>query len=124
MAGVFLRLFARVRPNVGCTGNASCESRESARELFLKTSALPMGGDGPQALAPAIFLGQACRTAAFWVSCEGRKEPPFDARRNFAMLDFTRDRPDDEPLSQATKHAAPSAQVLLDAYSNAVIDGT
>src|ERR1700722_17522696 len=43
----FLRLFARVRPNAGCTGNASCESRESAREsaheLFLKTGALPMG---------------------------------------------------------------------------------
>ena len=40
------------------------------------------------------------------------------------MLDFTRDSPDDEPLSQATKHAAPSDQILLDAYSNAVIDVT
>ena len=31
------------------------------------------------------------------------------------MLDFTRDSPDDEPLSQATKHAAPSDQTLLGA---------
>jgi S1-C subfamily serine protease len=40
------------------------------------------------------------------------------------MLDFTRDTPDEDPLSQATRHAAARDQTLLDAYSNAVIDVT
>src|ERR1700682_2395759 len=40
------------------------------------------------------------------------------------MLDFTHDPSDDDPSSQATRKAAASDDVLLDAYSNAVISVT
>src|SRR5258708_39831495 len=40
------------------------------------------------------------------------------------MLDFTDDKLDEGPSSQAAKQAATSDQALLDAYSNAVISVT
>src|SRR5258705_12014961 len=46
------------------------------------------------------------------------------ARRNLAMLDFTSDIADDTLSSRTSEPAPNNDQVLLDAYSNAVIDVT
>src|SRR5882672_3566458 len=57
-------------------------------------------------------------------SCRDKIPSPFEVRGNFAMLDSTRDHPDDSVSSQAAEPAPANDIGLLDAYSNAVINVT
>ena len=81
--------------------------------------------DRRRAAAASVPGGAAHGDVASARPCVGTTCAPSDmAKGNFAMLDFTSDVPADGLSATPTEHAASNDRVLLDAYSNAVIDVT